>query len=112
MVNFLVDTGASFTIIHLAQVASLLDQVPEEHELAQVGGCAEDASGNPLMGIAYPVTIELAPGCSYEEPEAWFCPNVAWSLLGARNFFSGHGFVVWNWPGAMKQFRIFQRRRY
>ena len=107
-VNFIVDTGSTYTIIQLPQVASLLDVIPDRRDLVQVGGIAADLSGNPLMGFSTSVTIEIAPGCSYVEPEAWISPNVHWSVLGTHSFFRNHGFCVWNWENNSR-FKVFQR---
>jgi len=113
-VNFLVDTGAAYTIIPLGSVAALLEDLPQQTALRQVGGNAQDMSGNPLMGFRIKLKIGISQACSYDEPDVWLVPEAAWAVLGAKNFFYRHGLIVWNWPGCAKgrRFSIFQRRRY
>lgn len=106
--NFLVDTGASRTLLPLRDALAWLPNLPN---VLQPSGL-KDAQGNPLVGFPLPVTISIPNLWNFYERDSWIVKDLAWPLLGSASFFHRHGFVSLNWPGHRygRRFALFIRR--
>lgn len=97
--SFIVDSGSVYTLLPTPGAIDLLGEYPDEAKFRHVGGDAYDAQNNPLLGI--PLTVDLTVGGlpPLRGTPVWIVRNLAWPLLGAREFFHNHSFVYLNWPG-------------
>jgi hypothetical protein len=107
-INFLVDTGASRTLLPLRDALTWLPSMPAS---LQPSGL-KDAQGKPLIGCPLPVTISIPNLWDFQENDSWLVKDLAWPLLGSSSFFHRHGFVSLNWPGHRngRRFALFIRR--
>lgn len=109
VVNFLVDTGATRTLIPARMAVGLTDLDPGRFVAVPD---LRDAHGDPFRGIHLPVDIEIAGLKGYRDADVWVVENTEWALLGHKAFFYNFGLVCLNWPGHRKgrRFVLFNRK--